>query len=211
MTDSPLPPRRVAAQKRSRKTVERILASAVDLVVQKGADPVTMTDIANGAGISIGTIYQYFADKSAIMQALLLRHNEEVETLLRSAIADAKTLEELVERLLAAYIVYSELHRKDPFYRSIWAAVRADTELQAADVQDSSAKGAMLFGVARPLYREVDDGLLMGTCVLIMHLSMAAARFALLLQGPIDEQITPAFQNMIASSLLQLEMGQKDL
>jgi AcrR family transcriptional regulator len=206
VTDS-LPPRRIAAQKRSIKTVGRILTSAVGLVAEKGADPVTMTDIASGARISIGTIYQYFADKSAIMQALLQRHNDEVDVMLYSTIAGATSLQDLIERLQASYIVYAERHRDDPFYRSIWAAVRADTELQVIDARDSAAKGAILFDVARLHYRQVDDGVLMATCALVMHLSMTAARFALLTQAPFGEQITPAYQHMVASSLFGLEQA----
>src|SRR5262245_8915048 len=65
--------RRVPAQQRSRERVDRILAVAAELIAAKGSDQMRMSEVAGGAGISIGSLYQYFPDKSAILRSLAAR------------------------------------------------------------------------------------------------------------------------------------------
>jgi AcrR family transcriptional regulator len=58
--------RREPSQKRSRERVERILAATRDLLEEQGLAAITTTRIAVRAGLPVGSIYQYFPDKSAI-------------------------------------------------------------------------------------------------------------------------------------------------
>ena len=62
--------RRVPAQERSRRRVERILDAAARLVVEHGVDALTTRDIAEAAEVPVASLYQYFADKDDILLAL---------------------------------------------------------------------------------------------------------------------------------------------
>jgi AcrR family transcriptional regulator len=71
--------RRTPSQARSRATVEAILDAAARILRRDGADRLTTNHVAEAAGVSVGTLYGYFPDKSAIMLALarrLLRDGE---------------------------------------------------------------------------------------------------------------------------------------
>ncbi|NQW72030.1 MAG: TetR/AcrR family transcriptional regulator [Actinobacteria bacterium] len=74
MTDSSLAPRKVPRQERSRRTVDRILVAAAQVFHEAGYTSATTNDIALEAGISVGSLYQYFPNKDALLVALTRRH-----------------------------------------------------------------------------------------------------------------------------------------
>ena len=74
MTDSSLATRKVPRQERSRLTVDRILVAAAQVFHEAGYTSATTNDIALEAGISVGSLYQYFPNKDAILVALTQRH-----------------------------------------------------------------------------------------------------------------------------------------
>ena len=69
--------RRAPRQGRSRQTVDAVLAAVPRVIRREGVDAVTTNRIAEAAGVSIGSLYQYFPDKKAIFSAL---QATEVET-----------------------------------------------------------------------------------------------------------------------------------
>ena len=68
--------RRKPKQARSQARVNRILAAAEQLFIAEGYDATTTNAIAAHAGVSIGSLYQFFPDKAAIVQALAVRYTE---------------------------------------------------------------------------------------------------------------------------------------
>lgn len=67
------PLRRVPVQGRSVARVGRMLDACAELVDEVGYDGLTTTLLAERAGVAIGSVYQFFPDKRAIVQALTLR------------------------------------------------------------------------------------------------------------------------------------------
>ena len=70
-------PRKRPKQERSRATVEAILEAAARILVQEGLQQATTNRIAEVAGVSIGSLYQYFPNKESLVRALLEQHVEE--------------------------------------------------------------------------------------------------------------------------------------
>lgn len=111
------PGRRVPRQYRSRQTVETVLA-AVPLVLKRyGVRALTTNRIAEVAGVSIGSLYQYFPDKQSVFSALHQRHVEDVRHVLKRNIAAhtsssfSEFVINLVEELVDLHYVDTELHR----------------------------------------------------------------------------------------------------
>lgn len=77
------PLRRAPSQSRSEERIERILVATAHLVGDAPIESVTTTQIARAAGMSVGSIYRYFADVDAIYQALLSRSLNELVARLR--------------------------------------------------------------------------------------------------------------------------------
>ena len=71
-------PRKVPRQERSRATVERILEAGARVLIAYGYDGASTNRIARAAGVSPGSLYQYFTDKDAITAAVVNRLAEDV-------------------------------------------------------------------------------------------------------------------------------------
>ena len=69
--------RRAPVQQRSRVRVEAMLDAAAALVVERGVEGLGTRAIAEAAGLPVASIYQYFADKDAILLALVERDTSE--------------------------------------------------------------------------------------------------------------------------------------
>lgn len=80
-----LEPRKSPVQARSTTSVPAILDATLQVLVAIGKERLTTTRVAHRAGVSVGTLYQYFPNKSAMLQAALRRHLESVVTVLEHA------------------------------------------------------------------------------------------------------------------------------
>lgn len=63
-------------QKRSDSTLRMIRAAAMFAIERKGRDHFTTADIAIQAGVSIGTLYRYYADRTAVLDDLFPKRTE---------------------------------------------------------------------------------------------------------------------------------------
>src|SRR5215467_14516170 len=79
-------PRRLASQQRSRLTVEALLEATARILVKDGYDCASTNRIAHVAGVSIGSLYQYFPSKEALVAAVIDRQTQETMQLARDAL-----------------------------------------------------------------------------------------------------------------------------
>lgn len=84
-------PRREPKQRRSRLIVERILAAARQLLIEEGNEALTTNRIAETARVSVGSIYQYFPNKDAIVTVLVNEMFENAQNDLLKMIAASAT------------------------------------------------------------------------------------------------------------------------
>lgn len=105
-TISPLKPRKTPRQARSEATVDAIFEATIQVLLAEGASRLTTTRVSERAGVSVGTMYQYFPNKQALLFAVLKRHMEEVLSKVEQAcLAGAgNNAAEMVQNLIAAYI-----------------------------------------------------------------------------------------------------------
>ncbi len=76
-----LEPRKIPSQERSRKTVMAIYEAATDVFVTTGYTEATTDQIAEKAGVSIGTLYNYFPGKEAILYGLWEKYEKEIKAI----------------------------------------------------------------------------------------------------------------------------------
>lgn len=75
-TPSSLKPRKRPLQARARVTVDAIFEATIQLLLREGPHRLTTTRVADRAGVSVGTMYQYFPHKQALIYALNERYLE---------------------------------------------------------------------------------------------------------------------------------------
>jgi AcrR family transcriptional regulator len=139
--------RRSPQQARSRARIARVLDAAERLLVAEGVDALRTGRIAGVAGVSVGSLYQYFPDGGAIVDALARRYLAEFEALM-DALAERALSEgwgDLVGTLIEAF---AERYRAEPRYRALWFGRGLSEEALAADRRN---KRTLADGVRRVL------------------------------------------------------------
>ena len=132
-----LTPRKRPSQRRSRETVDAILDAAAQVFGKHGYASGTTNRIAERAGVSIGSVYEYFPNKDAILVALAERHldlmTRDVEALLRDALDADEGLDTLLRRFVEAML---EVHERNPdLHRVVFSEAPHPPELHACVLQ----------------------------------------------------------------------------
>jgi AcrR family transcriptional regulator len=101
-----LEPRKSPVQARSAASVEAILEATIQVLLHVGKERLTTTRVALRAGVSVGTLYQYFPNKGALLQAALKRHLDEVTDAVELVCEEQKgrTLRQMVTALITAFL-----------------------------------------------------------------------------------------------------------
>src|SRR5215813_1497884 len=105
--------RRRPMQRRARQTVDAVLDAVVRLLKRRGVGAVTTNRIAEVAGVSIGSVYQYFPDKQAIFVALHQRHIDQIDRMVETTLIKHATssLDDLMRAMIEGMI---DAHSADP-------------------------------------------------------------------------------------------------
>jgi AcrR family transcriptional regulator len=116
-TRATLSPRKTPQQARGKATVDAILSAATQVLVELGYDDATTNRIAEKAGISVGSLYQYFPNKDAVIAALIEQHEGEMfQQLARMAselesLPMEETIRSYVRAMLAVHALQPKLHQ----------------------------------------------------------------------------------------------------
>jgi AcrR family transcriptional regulator len=110
-------PRKAPRQSRSQATVTAILDATARILVERGCAAASTNAVAGLAGVSVGSLYQYFPNKEALVSAVHTRHGEQMMAVIQRALTKAMdaTLDDalagLVEATVEAHRVDADLHR----------------------------------------------------------------------------------------------------
>ncbi len=107
-------PRKRPSQDRAVRTVDAILEATAHILRENGADGLSTNRVAKRAGVSIGSLYQYFPNKTALMVELARQHSSEQVAAVAAHLAEkgtSGTIEEVVRRFIDATV---SVHRADP-------------------------------------------------------------------------------------------------
>jgi AcrR family transcriptional regulator len=113
-------PRKSASQERSRATVDALLEATTRILIKEGYDRASTNRIAEVAGVSIGSLYQYFPSKEALVAAVIDRHTQEIAEVTRNALvkAAARPIEDAAREFVSAAI---DGHRVNPKLHGVLA------------------------------------------------------------------------------------------
>jgi AcrR family transcriptional regulator len=110
-------PRKSALQERSKATVDALLAATARVLVKEGYDRASTNKVAEAAGVSIGSLYQYFPSKEALVAAVIERHIGAMMEVVRASLVRVALLpladaaRELVRVMIDAHRIEPKLHR----------------------------------------------------------------------------------------------------
>ena len=99
-------PRKTPVQARATVTVEAISDATIQVLLSLGAERLTTTRVADRAGVSVGTLYQYYPNKQSLLFAVFEDHMNKVSQAVEAACADAchEPMSEMIRRVVQAYV-----------------------------------------------------------------------------------------------------------
>ena len=194
-------PARLPTQQRSRERVERMLAAAAALIAEGGSDAMRMSEVAERAGVPIGSLYQFFPDKGAIVRTLAERYNALGRACIEEGLANVADLDGLRDAFGRLIDIYYALFLAEPVMRDIWSGTQADKALRDIDLDDSRQTGAMLAAVLERLSPDADRAAIATRAFLIMNLGEATMRLAISVERKEGDALVAAFKQMALREL----------
>ncbi len=136
------PSRRVPAQERSRKRLERILEAAAEEFDEQGYESATMERIAERAETSIGSVYQFFRNKEAVFLALARKIGGTLRAVF-DVVVNEEALKAPWEAVIDAGIdAFAALNESDAAFRAVWRGAFLTRQV----LEESDALGRELAG-----------------------------------------------------------------
>ncbi len=173
MKNSPpvvLDPRKCPRQARSAVTLDAIFEATIQVLLANGLDKVTTIQIADRAGVSIGTLYQYFPNKSALMAAVVKRHIGEVVdvTIAACRSVHGQTIREMCATMMNTFV--DAKTRRPEVSRALYlpsAAVNADAIVREESMRCAVAVHDMLVTASDAKFAQPQlvSGVLIGSIV----------------------------------------------
>ena len=154
---APLEPRKLPVQARSAASVDAILKATIQVLLKAGKERLTTTRVAMRAGVSVGTLYQYFPNKSSLLQGALRRHMDEVtEAVERICLEQrGRTLAEMATALIHAFLAAKMRDVKTSIaLYSVSSDVDGVRIVQQMAVRSNGAIAAMLASSCEPMTKD---------------------------------------------------------
>ena len=171
-------PRRTPQQDRSVHRVKTILDVARELIAKDGASGLKMTEIAKLTGIPIGSLYQYFPEKAAIIKALYDMISSDVNAKVSAAFASIKSLDEAVDVAETIVDWYYQEFKRNPLHVEIWLGVETDKELLYLNNQESVLASKAFCDAVRPFMAGSNIDI-EARALVLTHVTGSAVRLAI--------------------------------
>lgn len=167
------------AQRRSRERVEKILKTAMALIAANGSDDLKMSEIAKLAGIPIGSVYQFFPQKAAIIRTLAERHHADCRLCVESALKGVVDADSLATAYGTLIRNYYQLLLEEPVTRDISFAMQTDPQLHAFELEECRQCSILLADAIAQVYPAIPLQRAKSKALMLWSLGKSAAQLAL--------------------------------
>jgi len=192
-------------QERGRNTRKAILDAAGALIISEGPNSFSLQEVADQAGVPIGSLYHYFAGRPALLRALAETHLETLRSdLIRelepfaSKTADNVNFHRAVKKIIT---LFEKAYSQDPAFRLVWSASQADATLKQLDLQDTRQNAKIIAGSLECFVPRMKKSNLLSLCILICDSISSAVRLSLALDEKERRSIMAQLRGMITGHL----------
>ncbi len=168
-----LEPRRVPSQDRSRKRVDAILDALAELLVERGFDAINTHHVAERADVPVGTLYQFFPNKYALVSALSRRYIERYGDILQESLSfdgDERKDEHILDRYTEAV---ANVMFQDKALAVLWAVMLATPELRPIQIAGLKMGHGLLMSLLKSGFGHLEESTLETIATTIYRASYA--------------------------------------
>ncbi len=193
--------RRKPTQERSRTRVNAILDATAQLISGKGISGLKIADIAEVAGVTPSSIYQYFPNKKNIIEALNERNIDVTSEMLEQSLKNISSLEEGLDTLENFADEYYLWRKKQSSITNAWYAISVDSNGQVTDIEYTQETANIIVTALSPY---VDTSLrhkLQDIAVLFTHLVSETIRLCLTVGKEQSDQLFHTYKEIMHHSI----------
>lgn len=205
MSDTSIQVRKRPVQARSKARVEAILNAAREIISDVGSDSLKMNALAQRAGVPIGTVYQFFPNKSAVIYKLVTDIMDQTRRALEAQLDGISSLEDAAARVEISVRGYYDFLSAEPVMRNILGSTQGDKKLQSLDREDSRKNGEMMFERLKPFVAEAQHERLGMVLFLNAHLTGSVTRLAVMEDAVMAEDLLATFIKSVQRDLLSFK------
>lgn len=188
--------RRIPTQKRSREKYDLILSTAKQLIGERGNDSVSMREIAKQAGLAISSIYQYFPDKNAILEAIMQTYFDGIRDLITRFLAECNNLQDLDNGINRGIDLFYSLFKNEPALASLWASMQASNALKELDAEDSRINAKLITETVSSIFPTSNQSEIYSAVLLLMHTAGMTVRLALTVSEEEGDALVEEFKKL---------------
>ncbi len=167
-TDSP--PWKMPVQARSRARVAAILDAALAHILRNGHLDLKVTHVASEADVPIGSLYQFFPNRDALISGLYAREMASIDTHMRKSLRSAQSIDQLLSGIHSALKTQLKLVRRRPGLAFIWASASSHPAIQDSDAENTKRNAIILRDRLAELGKRPVDDTLSDAALIICHL-----------------------------------------
>jgi AcrR family transcriptional regulator len=204
----PVGPRRSPVQERAKDRVQRILNATQDLLVEVGLRDLKVSHIARRAGVPIGSVYQYFPNREAILRALVDEHHARFTAALADMAATVHDFPSYIAVSKQAFDLLSASYKGDRAFRQLWSSSQGFEPLRALDVEDTMRNAAVMCAAMRRVMPGLPAERAMSACVMLCDVAGSVTRLSTELEGGDERRLEQEAKVMMTDYLTNLYRSQ---
>lgn len=193
--------RRKPKQERSIQRLDVILAAAARIIAEKGVNAMRMTELAVAAKVPIGSVYQYFPEKAAIVKTLFDQHASKIQAKTAAMFANVQSLDQALGLICEIIDWYYESYHNDPVYLGVWMGTETDQDLLRLNIEHSSRVASIFHDAVRRLAPDLQDEQMYARTYLFSHLIGAVIRLAAMSDEALARRMLDEWKRVIRASL----------
>jgi len=199
--------RRKPKQERSIQRFDLILSAAAEIIAEKGVSAMRMTELAAAAKVPIGSVYQYFPEKAAIVKALFDRHATEVQAKTAQMFSNVQSLDEALHLIDAMIDWYYSAYRNDPTYLGVWMGTETDQDLLQLNIDHSNRVADIFHDAVKRVAPELGEIDMKARTYLFSHLIGASIRLAVKSEEELALRMLGEWKRVIRASLFSSKVS----
>jgi AcrR family transcriptional regulator len=173
---------RVPQQHRSKRRANTIVKVSHDLIAKHGVLGLKMSEIAAKARIPIGSVYQYFPTKSALIAHLFARNLDTYHDLARRRLTAVTNAAECATAIRDVIVEVYLDNRRDTMMREIWSGVQADRTIRQLHLADNAFFSQLAFDTIWRVGSELPQEQLFIRCQIVNEMWDGTIRLAITLE-----------------------------